>query len=137
MGELYPKELNQVKNILIEKEEIRQASLTTLLKINKTKLDKIVTQLEADGFLKKQKETYKGHQVNKIVVIKNSIFDEGDRITGENIMQDVKPSWSFMNESPCFFCNHLDTCSPDSVINYLNCPKLNSWITPTKQHENQ
>lgn len=139
MGELYLKELDQVKNLLIEREEVRQASLPSLLKINKNKLDKIVTKLESDGFLKKQKELFRGHQVNKIVVIKNPIFEDldEDNMRGENNIQQMTPSWSFMNESPCFFCKNLDTCGPDSTINYLNCPKLNSWITQAKKPLNQ
>ena len=131
------RELDRVKNFLIEKETAKQSTLSSTLKITPARLNDIISTLEKDGFLEKKKTVQNGHQINTVMLVKNEL----DKTLYKNAYKNLTEVEARCNgekmairgmaifESPCFFCNRLETCGEDSTINYYNCPRLNEWIS--------
>ncbi|MHA1792501.1 MAG: hypothetical protein ACTSVI_07640 [Promethearchaeota archaeon] len=134
MEEIYSKDVRKLKDLLIQKQEIRQSRLKAMLKLNSQAIKEIISILEKEGFLEKKKEIYRGHRVNKLILSTYKEHEKNKIIAGS--LQQKKNAeiqtkdrvWSFMDESPCFFCSNFENCDKDSIINYINCPKLNNWI---------
>jgi hypothetical protein len=127
----------RVRDYLTEKESARQSSISSTLKINPSKLNVIIGDLEREGFLEKRKALDHGHQINTVVLVKSMLSPlvykriqeaEIDVLEEEAIDRTVG-TCKTMFESPCFFCAKLETCGEDAIINYFNCPRLNDFIS--------
>ncbi len=116
----------------MEKETAHQKSICSTLKISPARVNEIISVLEHEGFLEKKKSVRNGRQINTVVLIKNDldphsyIDSQNEEPQKDKVQNPIEGRAIF--ESPCFFCNQLDTCGEDSKLSYLNCPRLNDWI---------
>jgi hypothetical protein len=124
---------SKVKHFLLEKEIARQSTISSSLKISPSKLNGIISTLENDGFLQKNKTVHNGHQINTVSIVKTSLDKAAYKdVVIEPASEPVasKPvTGVVIFDSPCFFCGKLETCGDDNTINYYNCPRLNEWIS--------
>ncbi|MEX2680259.1 MAG: hypothetical protein Q6373_001545 [Candidatus Sigynarchaeota archaeon] len=125
--------MQRVKEYMAEKEIAKPSTISSTLKINPARLNSIIGDLEREGFLEKRKSLDRGHHVNTVVLVKNEIQSPAQKNIKQSVVvpsiDRIPGACKTMFESPCFFCNKLETCGEDSIINYYNCPKLNEFIS--------
>ncbi|MHA1683129.1 MAG: hypothetical protein ACTSUE_19475 [Promethearchaeota archaeon] len=84
-------------------------------------MSKLIGILESEGVLEKRKESAEGRTFNRIIY-KGGRIANGGEISTEKILDPL------FFRSPCFFCNNLERCGKSTIINYINCPRLDEWI---------
>ncbi|MBD3188310.1 hypothetical protein GF325_15855 [Candidatus Bathyarchaeota archaeon] len=113
--------MDKLRDILVQRGSIQKNTIPELLKVNQEDLDQILTKLEEEGVLERKRELDKGHQVLKVIY-------KGETTTIPFVLKDSGKKWTFLEESPCFFCRNFDKCGADPLVNFLKCTKLNSWL---------
>ncbi len=130
--------MQRVREYITEKETAKQSSISSTLKITPSRLNSIIGDLEREGFLEKRKALDRGHQINTVVLVKSelspTVYKEAQEADVDEKEADRDADRTIgtgktMFASPCFFCAKLETCGEDVIINYLNCPKLNDFIS--------
>ena len=121
--------IQRVKEYITEKEVAKQATIGSSLKINPSRLNAIIGDLEREGYIEKRKAMDHGHQVNTVVLVKATLPPLAYKKDGMVLAEPQASKGKAMFDSPCFFCPKLETWGDDSVINYYNCPKLNEYIS--------
>ncbi|MHA1271613.1 MAG: hypothetical protein ACTSPY_17605 [Candidatus Helarchaeota archaeon] len=78
---------------------------------------RIAVKLEEGGFIKREKELFRGRWTFRLFYIKKEI---------------EKIEWDTLNNCPCFLCDSLDICAADKAI---NCKELLIWMEESISEE--